>query len=271
MTRADGGLLRRLNSFAPIAVLRRWRYERSFASRATNQFRGVFKTFEEAMASAPPTKATGFNVPEFEGYFDERHQRLFLYDYPILFWLNRILHSGARVFDLGGNTGVHYTAYSGRLSHWAQIYWEVCEVPLVAEAGRRYAAAQGLGERLTFTSDWKNADGSDCLLSAGTLQYIDVRLADMLRDMQRPPANLLLNKVPLYDGEEYVTLQNGGVHFIAQQVYNRERFVGELESLGYQLVDHWFDNSRSCRVPFHPERDVGRFSGLFLSRHRSGV
>jgi putative methyltransferase (TIGR04325 family) len=263
-------ILERIKQLPPVLALRKRRYERAFSSTAVNSFRGVYQSFEQALATAPETKAKGFDVQEFEGYFDNRRDELFLYDYPFLYWLCRILRPDSYVFDIGGNTGVHFMSYRKRLPHWEQLRWEVCEVPVIVDEGKRFAEREGYSDRLTFTSEFNDADGKDVVLSAGTLQYIDMSLADMLSALDNPPQHILVNKLPLYDGEPYVTLQNGGVHFIAQRVFNRAKFLGELTELGYQLSDHWVDNSRSCRVPFHPERDVPNFTGLYLSKRHPG-
>ena len=255
-----------LKSKPPILNWRKQRYERSFAI-STNTFRGIFETFDEAIASAPNTKAKGFDVPEFEGYYDDRRNALFLYDYPILFWLNRLLHKNFKIFDIGGNTGVHYVGYKSYLDAWQSIYWEICEVPVVVAAGRKFAKKEGYEDRLSFTSNLHDASGADVLLSLGTLQYIEEpSLADLLSSLTSPPKHILLGKFPLYDGKSYVTLQNGGVNFVAQKVFNRNNFLNEMRGLGYKVVDEWQDNSRSCNVPFHPENSVPVFTGLYLIR-----
>lgn len=250
----------------PVLAWRKARYERQF-SNATNSFRGIFTSFEQALASAPNTKARGFDVAEFEGYFDNRRDMLFLYDYPILFWLNRVITGCARVFDIGGNTGVHYVGYRRYIPAWEQVSWEVCEVPVVVEAGKRFAEREGYSERLSFTDNLHDAESADVLLSLGTLQYIEKpSLPHLLSSLEVAPKHLLIGKLPLYDGAPYVTLQNGGVHFVAQQVFNRAEFLGALNELGYHIVDEWRDYSRSCHVPFYPERSVSEFTGLYLSR-----
>lgn len=255
-----------IKQWPPVLALRKRRYERKFASR-TNSFRGIFDSFEAALASAPNTKVKGFDVPEFEGYFDSRRNQLFLYDYPIIFWLDRILNGNFRVFDIGGNTGVHFVGYRPYLRAWAEIRWEVCEVPVVVEAGKRFAQQQGYTDRLSFTDNINDADQSDVLLSLGTIQYIESpTLPNLLASLVNAPDHLLLGKLPLYDGEPFVTLQNGGVHFVAQKVFNRTNFLGALKDLGYHVVDEWQDHSRSCNVPFHPERSIPVFTGLYLSR-----
>lgn len=254
-----------IKQMPPMLVWREHRYEREFAHH-TNSFRGVFNSFEEALASAPKTKAKGFNVDEFVGFFDNRRNQLFLYDYPVLFWLDRILCEKSRVFDIGGNTGIHYVAYRPYLRAWDQVQWEICEVPVVVEAGKKFAEREGYADHLSFTDNIWNAEGADVVLSSGTLQYIDKpSLQDLLASLKKAPDHLLLGKLPLYSGRSYVTLQNGGPHFVAQRVFNRKDFLGRLNELGYRVVDEWQDPSRSCHVPFHPECSVPVFTGLYLS------
>jgi putative methyltransferase (TIGR04325 family) len=254
----------------PVLALRKRRYERSFSTTAIYGFRGIYQTFELALASAPKTKPKGYDVQEFEGHFDNRRGKLFLYDYPFLYWLCRILRRDSCVFDIGGNTGVHFTSYRGFLPHWEQLRWEVCEVPVIVKEGERFAEREGYSDRLTFTSELNAADGKNIMLSSGTLQYIDKSLADILSVLDNPPQHILINKLPLYDGEDYVTLQNCAVTYAAQRVFNRTKFLGQVRELGYQLVDYWNDDSRSCRVPFYPERDLPYFSGIYLSKHPPG-
>tara|TARA_R110000851_G_scaffold302714_2_gene460057 strand:- start:38831 stop:39619 length:789 start_codon:yes stop_codon:yes gene_type:complete len=255
-----------IKNLTPILELRKRRYEKIFSHR-TNSFRGIFNSFESALASAPETMVKGFDVKEFEGYFDNRRNKLFLYDYPILFWMDKILSSRSRVFDIGGNTGVHFIGYRSYLKEWENIKWDVCEVPVVVEAGKDFAEREGYSERLNFTDDLNNADGADLLLSLGTIQYIEnPSLPDLLASLENAPNHLLLGKLPLYDGKRYVTLQNGGVHFVAQQVFNRDEFLGSLEKLGYRVIDEWQDHSRSCNVPFYPKYNVPVFTGLYLAR-----
>ena len=69
-----------------------------------------------------------------------------------------------------------------------------------------------------------------------------------------------------YDGETFVTLQNGGQVFYPQYVFNSEQFLAPLIALGYEVKDRWVDRIDGCLVPFQPGRGVPDYSGLFLSR-----
>jgi putative methyltransferase (TIGR04325 family) len=249
----------------PVRILRSLAYDRAFAQeRSYGTFRGVFDNFAEALASAPASKPLGFDVPEFGRFFENRRDRVAASDYPVMFWLNQALAAGQTVFDLGGNVGVHFYAYQRYMKFPDQVIWVVCDVPAVVEAGKSMTV-KGDEERLAYTSDFAGADGTDILLSAGTVQYIEKPILwDLLGGLAKRPRHVILSKLPLYAGPRYVTLQNGRVHYTAQYVFNRDELIDKLRALGYQLIDSWDDHTLSCHVPFHPERAVPKYSGLYL-------
>jgi putative methyltransferase (TIGR04325 family) len=251
--------------------LRSWQersYEKMFASDAAyGFFRGVYETFEQAVATAPKSKTVGFDLPEYARLFGERQTRVYSYDYPVLFWLKSILAPDIRVFDFGGHVGVQFYGYQKYLSYPAGLRWRVCDVPAVVAAGRALAAERGESERITFTTEVSDADGFDGLIAAGSLQFVPgPPLAESLEKLARPPRHLLLNKIPLRDGPAFVTLQNAGTSFVPQHVFERGVFIRGLARLGYEIVDEWEDRVHSCHIPFHPEKSVAHYSGLYLRR-----
>jgi putative methyltransferase (TIGR04325 family) len=258
-------LIDRLSGFAPVHAWRKRRYEEAFAAGSFYGYRGVYQSFAEAAASAPRTKPTGWNVPEFarSDIFAERFDRIAEHDYPVIFWLRPLLESDLTVFDFGGNVGLQFYSYERYLRYPPNLRWTVCEVPAVAEEGSRIARERGRTQ-LGFTTSFADAATADVLIAAGAVQYVEEPFASKLAGLPNRPRHLFLNKLPLYDGAPYVTLQNGGVHFIPQWVFNRTAFVSGFEALGYRVVDSWEDHARSTRVPFHPDLAVPVFTGLYL-------
>jgi hypothetical protein len=49
-------------------------------------------------------------------------------------------------------------------------------------------------------------------------------------------------------------------------VFQRDRFIGELEALGYVVVDAWAVPDHSCWIPFYPEYSVESYTGLYLRK-----
>jgi putative methyltransferase (TIGR04325 family) len=231
----------------------------------------MFASVEEAARAAPDTKPVTHSSPELaaerrmmleQENWERRGGLLFSYDYPVLFWLGKLLADASvrTVFDFGGSVGVHFYTYAGRLHFPPDLQWTICEMPDVVEAGRQIAAERAAD--LAFTTSFAEADGRDLLVASGVIQYVE-DLGGMLRDLRRPPRHLLLNRVPLYDGERFVTLQNEGSVFCPQWMFNREEFLGSLLAAGYELVDGWDDPAEGCSVPFHAT--VAPYSGLYLT------
>jgi putative methyltransferase (TIGR04325 family) len=252
--------------------LRRYRYARHFQrTREKGLHYGVFASFEEALAAAPAERPVGYDhphgadlsVPGGAHLLDAVNPR----DYPVLFWLARLLASGARsVFDFGGHLGVKYHAYRKYLAYPDDLRWLVCEVPAVAEAGRALARERPGGAGLAFTSRLEDADGYDVFFASGSLQYLPTPLHRIVEGLGRRPQHLVINGLPLTDGPGFVTLQSDGHGFSPYWIQNRRQFASDLEAAGYALQDSWRIPEKHCLIPFHEERSVRGYTGLFFSR-----
>jgi putative methyltransferase (TIGR04325 family) len=240
------------------------RYQRQFAGDCYGCFQGVFESFEAAARSAPRTKHVGFDHPDYPTHHLDRMHTVESHDYPAMLWLRSILGPGSRVFDFGGNVGVSYYAYARYIDYPPDLRWTVCEMPGMVQAGREIAAREGRSN-LSFTEDWSEASGADVYFSAGVIQYIDTGpFAEGLVKLQSLPRHVLLNKLPLYDGEQFVTLQNSGAIVNPQFVFNRDAFLESMSRLSYRLIDSWAVHGYSCFVPFHPDKHVPTYSGLYF-------
>lgn len=118
---------------------------------------------------------------------------------------------------------------------------------------------------LKFTTRFEDAEGSDIIISAGTLQYIESpMLFESLARLHDKPKYLLLNKLPLYEGAGYVTLQNAGCSFVAQHVFNYDYFINELSKIAYDVVDIWNVYELNCHIPFYPKNSFNTYTGIYL-------
>ena len=245
------------------AALRQYHWRR-FSGDSYGTFWGTFASFDEARAVAPKTRPVGFDVPAYAEHHVDRMHKVLPYDYPVLFWLQSILRAGVSIFDFGGNVGVHYYGYRKYLRYPDDLTWTVCELPLLITKGKELAAQAG-APHLRFTESFEDAGRADVLLAAGVLQYIERPTLDAsLRGLQSKPQHLFLNKLPMYGGEAFVTLQNAGLTSLPVQVFNRQAFIGSFASLGYELVDEWDVPGFACYVPARPEKAVPTFSGCYL-------
>jgi putative methyltransferase (TIGR04325 family) len=246
----------------------RRRYERLFrANRDANLFRGVYATWEEALAAVPSDLPTGYDNPASANMYLERTRRTHPTDYPVMFWLQRLFSEGAaRVFDLGGHVGVSYYAYRRHLQYPDRLEWRVHDVPAVMSRGRELAAQRDAERRLSFSDDFSGAEGCDVLTAQGSLQYLPDTLAARLARLASPPRHLLVNLMPLHETLGYYTVQGLGTAFCPYRIAAAGEFLASFEPLGYRLVDTWENPDKRCHIPFHPSHSLDRYHGFHFRR-----
>jgi putative methyltransferase (TIGR04325 family) len=199
-------------------------------------------------------------------YQAQLNLRLESFDYPILFHLDRIVGRCRTVFDFGGNVGVHYLRYR-RYLKLDNVKWIVFDLPKIVAAGRETCTKL---PNIVFINDIAefNEPQIDILLASGSMQYLaspDLLLQKMIGNGIRP-AHVLINRLPLYDGPQFVTLQNGGLVYYPQYVFNHATYIKTIANLGYELIDTWPDAADSCIIPFHPEMSIRAYTGLYFSQ-----
>ncbi|MEP7346740.1 MAG: TIGR04325 family methyltransferase, partial [Gemmatimonadaceae bacterium] len=242
--------VRQLLDAPVVRTLRKRRYDSLFARPSgIGCYRGVFGTFDEAAASAPAGVPVGYDTPESATLYRDRCSRVYPSDYPMLFWMRDILPYCREVFDFGGHVGVTYYAYGSLLRYPADLRWTVSDVPKVIEAGSALARERGAAG-LRFTSGFELASGTNLLIAAGSLQYVEPRLDQLLGGLAALPAHILINKTPTHETRTFVTLQNIGVTYCPYLIFQREAIPRSLQALGYELVDTWQTPDMRCEVPF---------------------
>jgi putative methyltransferase (TIGR04325 family) len=241
-------------------------YEQSFRRRPPNRFRGVFATFAEAAASLPSSERIGYDYDIMAGMYRSRMDRACESDYGPLFWLRGIVDASTHIFDFGGHVGVSYYGWRSYLNYPQGMRWTVYEVPAIARAGVELAREKP-SDGLQFTSDL--SDGRDCnvFLAAGSLQYVDMTLPQILQRVGAHPRHVVVSKVPLYEGETFVTVQSTGRAYHPYKIANRAQFVAGMTSLGYRVVDQWQNREQHCEIPFTRGRNVEAYSGFYLVRN----
>ncbi|RZL86967.1 MAG: methyltransferase, TIGR04325 family [Variovorax sp.] len=253
-------------------ALLRWRRQHFLSSEGHGFYFGVFGSFAAAREWLPRSPEFHHEALAVE-HINVRTRQVFAYDYPMMWWLDKAFRNGARrILDMGGSVGVHYYAYQAYIDMPPSMAWRIVEVPTMVAAGRRLAAERGV-TALSFTDDLKAAltgAGADIWIGSGALQYMDdARPGDLLRRCPEMPVHILLNKLPLYEGDDFVTTQNIGEGcFAPLHVFNHGRFIHDIEALGYSLRDRWVVHERSLYLPGHPERSFPSFTGLYFAAER---
>ncbi len=256
------GLLR---AVVPAAVLRMRSERRFFASRGfQNLYLGKFASFAECRTFANGRGlTTGYALDHDE--WARTQSTIRAHDYPVLYWLGRLLEKGSVVVDLGGSIGVCYYAFRRRLEFPEDLSWVVCELPEPVALGRRLAQERD-APCLSFTTDQRVIDGSAILLCAGVLQFIETPLAEILAGLKAPPPHILVNRIALsHDAPAFCTLQHTGRSFAPVRVDNLGDFIASMRALGYAMVDQWKCLENSLHVPLHDECRLDHFYGMYFA------
>jgi putative methyltransferase (TIGR04325 family) len=243
-------------------------YRRAFARMPSNRFRGVYRSFAEAEASIPKDAVVGYDHAALAGLYRHRMHRANPSDYPVLFWLKGLLDERSFVFDFGGHVGVAYHGWRNYLEFRPGLRWLVHDMPAIVKVGAELARERP-SPGLAFTSELGDARGCTVFLAAGSLQYVEESLPAMLGRIGTLPRHLIVNKMPIYDGEAFVTVQSTGRAFHAYRIYNRAAFVAEVTALGYRVVDSWCNREQHCEIPFTRGRDIDAYSGYYFVRDGS--
>jgi putative methyltransferase (TIGR04325 family) len=266
-----GRALASLKNAPPLLQIRKQRHARWFASTSQYCFSGVYPSFAEAVAGAPPGRPIG---SDHEHAADiaipggpETLRRVNARDYPLLFWLREVIGAGAtRVFDFGGHVGVKYYAFRPYLKFPPALRWTVYDMPTVTAAGRRLAEGRDDASQLSFTDRLEDADGVEVFFATGSLQYEEMLPWTLLSRFRKLPDHLVLGGLPISDGPRFVTLLNIGAGYCPYYIFNRQEMIEGIRGLGYTLVDTWPIPDKRCLIPFDDRRSVNGYTGLYFRR-----
>lgn len=191
--------------------------------------------------------------------------RLELWDWPVLYWLQRLAPEVRCLLDVGGHQGTKFRAFRNHLAFDRGLQWVVYDVPAVVCAGRARCARDGL-TGLSFIDDLTAAPEVDAVLASGVLQYLDVPFDELLGRLPRLPRHLILNKVATRPGPTVVTLENFGCAEVPYHIRNYTEFVSSLDALGYDLVDQWEIPQLAHVIQTHPRLGSSTSYGFYAKR-----
>jgi putative methyltransferase (TIGR04325 family) len=232
------------------------------------RFRGAFATYEEALAAVRPGLLAGYDNDAIADIAFENMCRIELWDWPVLYWLNRLIPDADYLLDAGGHQGTKFRAFRNHLDLTGRLRWVIYDVPAIVRAGRERAAREGL-VGLTFIDSLDDAPAADVFLASGLLQYLDIPLEDLMRRLPALPRHLLLNKVATREGPTVVTLEHFKRAEVPYRIRDRREFVSSLGALGYDVVDEWQIPELSRQIVTHPHLGLSASFGYY-ARLRSG-
>jgi putative methyltransferase (TIGR04325 family) len=244
-------------------------YESYFEAAAGHQrmFRGLYANFAAAAADAPPGKQVGFDGDATTTRSAHTRHFIFPSDYAVLFWLSHIIDDAELLFDLGGNVGSRYLAFRKHLTYPDNFTWLVNDIPSVVELGRTIAQEEA-APHLQFTTEYTRLGEADILFVSGVLQLLE-DWNGFLHRTPNLPRHLLINRTPVGEQPEAVTLHSIGVSFVPYHIFNRRSFVAEFTNLGYRQVDDWRTPELGCWIPEHASYSLDSYSGFYFVLDRS--
>lgn len=202
------------------------------------RFRGQYASHAEALQAVRPGTLGGYDHREVVDVAYREMCEVKHWDYPILFWLERLLATSSRIVDAGGHMGTKYRAFRSHLRLDRNVEWIVYDLPAMVRAGRELAREDRI-EGLRFVDTLSEVPAADILLASGLLQYLDIPLSDLLRALPRLPPHVLLNKVATRDGDSIYLLEDLSAAEVPYQVRDRREVPRTLTALGYAVVDEW--------------------------------
>jgi putative methyltransferase (TIGR04325 family) len=235
-------------------------------------YRGVFQDAVTARNAIPPAKKNDYDVinrrkAENEAQEKERLENWFhTEDYPLLFWLSRLLHEPSSVLELGGSVGHFFYSMQRYYPCGAGIRWTIAELPEAVKLGRKLAVERG-ETHLSFveSNEIARQPAADIFLTAGTVQYMETPLPELLQSLTTLPSHVLVHNLPTHADRSYWTLQQLPLCEVAYRIYSRRDLVAGMQALGYSLVADW-NKARTVEIPFHRDLEVEGYCGFYFSR-----
>jgi len=231
--------------------------------RLTPSCLGVFPSFAAAQAAAPPAEFPGYDnhvVPEVYRKLTDQFNSA---DYPVIFWLARLLPQTRVVFELGGSVGRAFYPYSRYLDFPPGLRWIVCDLPSMVRLGIEIAHERN-AHQLAFTTERETDQNPDIYVTFGTLQYIEEPFAAIIARLRARPPHILVNRVPMTEGPGFITLQNNGAWFSPYKLDNRSAFITSIVELGYELVDAWEMDSPNAFLMQKPGEPKHPYRGMYF-------
>lgn len=230
-------------------------------------FRGVYSSKKEALAAAK-------GHDEYDIVNEEKGRNLEVelaslqspiedYEYPLFYWLSRLLGKDSAVYELGGSVGHLFFKSLASGLHPPGLRWTIAELPAAVELGARIAEMKK-AQNLNFVDSSNTGPVSAGLfITAGTIQYMDAGFEALLEPCS--PDHVLINHLPVHDIRSYWTLQQLKYCEVPYFVRTETEVTTQLNELGFELINSW-RWPRSIEVPFHSSAAVGSYNGYYFRR-----
>jgi putative methyltransferase (TIGR04325 family) len=194
-------------------------------------------------------KPNSYDDSDIAGINVDAFCRVSNFDYPVIFWLSRIIQSSTGMTDFGGHIGVKYYAYRDYLQIPNDFSWNVVDVAAVRKKGE-IVSIERQASTLRFFPSVKNVPEAEILMCSGSLQYCPESIEEIVTQLPSQPEWIIINKLSVVSTREFVALENFGSSWIPFRIHQQESFTERVRALGYELVDSWEIPNRLYDVPF---------------------
>ncbi len=258
------------HSLALIASLPRSGFSRMLGgTRYSPRFVGAYFSRHEADEALDKFGTSGFEDDGIAGHLFELMRERFVWDYPMLFWLSRLLPDYPSVLDAGGHLGTKYIDFA-RLLDLKSVEWTVFDLPGVIHAARVRQAQGELPPEISFEDRVDSISRIEILMASGLLQYLDMPFSDFVSSLREKPKFILLNKVAVRDGKGMYTIERFEHGRMLYQIRDRRDWEAEVAAMGYETLDCWTIPDLGHVIPTHPRLGRSESRGYVLRRQGLG-
>ena len=233
-------------------------------------YRGVFDSFALAKKAASCKKTHSYDVinsnKASNDVVEKQHLDTWFNDddYPLLFWLSKLIYENKIVLELGGSLGHFFYSIQKLTSLPDDLCWTIAELPAAVNFGRTIASERE--ERRIFfinSDEVASVSPADIFMTAGTLQYMSKSLFEIIQDFEIRPKHVLIHNLPLHKEKSFYTLQNLGLCEVPYRIYSQNEILSEMDKLGYTLIADWKKN-RSVDIPFYSSLSIEGYCGFYF-------
>ncbi len=242
------------------------------AARLGISYRGVYSSYPEALLDIPSSTVMEYDVINENKLDNKEHEKTTLdnwfhdIDYPLLFWLSRIVGGEGVVLELGGSVGHFFFTSDAYINYPDDLRWTIAELPQAVELGRQLVEERE-ESRLKFidSANLCDSEPADIFMTAGTLQYMKMHVVDIIGSLAKAPKHVLIHNLPVHDDTSIWTLQNLGVCELPYRIYSSEDLKSRMLGMGYEQVATW-TSPRGIEIPFNREFKILGYLGFYFRR-----
>lgn len=257
---------------------------RLFKKQTNLFYRGVYESFDNAQKAISKKKSNDYDIintkkdqkfaesfPFLKNYMiQQKHQIDDWFnnsDYPLLYWLSRIIKPQCKILELGGMAGHFFYSIQKYLSLPEDIKWTIAELHEAVKLGKIIAKERS-ERRLFFIDSDKISltEPVDIFASAGTLQYMKLHISDILQEMKTMPNHLLIHNTPMHHCKNYWTIQNLGLCELPYRIYSYTELTNTLQNIGYTKIAEWI-KPRAIDIPFYRSLAIKGYMGFYLLKN----